>query len=93
MSRNQTKQKNYRFVSHNSRFDFHSDSISYGSNPPFYELHFRIIKFPIDEGQYEVPVTNSSVPFEEIKKLYARRWGIETSFRNLKYSIRLPAKQ
>lgn len=98
LSRNQTKQmknlykqspKKYRFVPHNSRFDFLSDSISYGSDPQFYELHFRILKFPISEGKYEVLVTNSDLSFEEIKKLYARRWGIETSFRDLKYSVGL----
>ena len=28
-------------------------------------------------------------PVEEIKKVYAMRWGIETSFRELKYAIGL----
>lgn len=98
LSRNQTnKLKNlykhdsehYRFVPNNSRFDFLPDSINYGSNPKLYELDFRILKIPIGEGKYEVLVTNSDLPFEDIKKLYARRWGIETSFRDLKYSIGL----
>lgn len=30
-------------------------------------------------------------PLEEIKELYNKRWGIETSFRELKYAIGLNA--
>lgn len=98
LSKNQTNKmkylyklnpENYRFVPNNSRFDFLPDSVDYGGNPQFYELDFRILKIPIGEGNYEVLVTNSDLPFEDIKKLYTRRWGIETSFRDLKYSIGL----
>ena len=57
------------------------------------EIRFRIVKFRISntgKNQWEVIVTNlpSNVfSMEDIKKLYAMRWGIETSFRNLKYAV------
>lgn len=58
----------------------------------FYELKFRIVRFPISENAYETIVTNLDktryTPYE-LKKLYAARWGIETSFRDLKYTIGL----
>ena len=58
----------------------------------FYELKFRIVRFPISEGVYETIVTNldrTNYSSDELKKLYAARWGIETSFRDLKYTIGL----
>ena len=48
------------------------------------------MRFPISETSYETIVTNlnsEKYPPDEVKKLYASRWGIETSFRDLKYTI------
>lgn len=59
---------------------------------PFYPLDFRVIRFAITESSYECIITNlpqEEFTMEEIKKLYAMRWGIETSFRELKYAIGL----
>jgi hypothetical protein len=56
----------------------------------FYKLSFRIVRFPISDDTYETIITNlptEKYPAEEIKKLYALRWGIETSFRDLKYTM------
>ena len=58
----------------------------------FYNLPFRIVRFKISEDSYETVVTNLHVttfPPQELKKLYNMRWGIETSFRELKYTIGL----
>ena len=58
----------------------------------FYNLPFRIVRFKISEDSYETVVTNLHVttfPPEELKKLYNMRWGIETSFRELKYTVGL----
>ena len=58
----------------------------------FYKLSFRVVRFRISESSLETVVTNLSAdtfPSEELKKLYARRWGIETSFRQLKYTLGL----
>ena len=58
----------------------------------FYQLPFRIVRFPITDCSFETVVTNlpsDSFPPSELKKLYAMRWGIETSFRELKYTVGL----
>jgi len=55
----------------------------------FYELAFRVVRFAITEDSYECIITNlpadefpaDEFPADEIKKIYAMRWGIETSFR------------
>lgn len=76
-----------RFVDKATSFDF----IEYGSLNT-YELSFRIVRFPISDSTYECIVTN--LPAEEfsperIQELYFSRWGIESSFRKLKYTIGL----
>ena len=56
----------------------------------FFELKFRIVRFKVTEDLYETVLTNletSEYPPEKLKSLYASRWGIETSFRDLKYTI------
>ena len=58
----------------------------------FYKLSFRIVRFRLSEESFETVVTNlplRSFPPIELKRLYARRWGIETSFRQLKYTLGL----
>ena len=57
-----------------------------------FALDFRIVRFKITEDTYETVITNLdpfSFPSEELKKLYNMRWGIETSFRELKYTVGL----
>lgn len=57
-------------------------------SPDFYTLSFRIVRFKVTEELYESVITNLPVeeyPPEKLKELYAKRWGIETSFRKLKY--------
>lgn len=45
----------------------------------------------LDTGEYETLVTSLSPQFtlSDLKELYHARWGIETSFRELKYGIGL----
>jgi len=76
-----------RFVDQAAAFDY----IEYGSLDT-YELFFRVVRFPISESTYECIVTNlprDEFPAERIKILYHSRWGIESSFRKLKYTIGL----
>ena len=57
-----------------------------------YALPFRVVRFPITDDSYEVIVTNldrDEFPPDILRQLYAMRWGIETSFRDLKYTIGL----
>lgn len=76
-----------RFIDQASTFDY----IKYGSFDK-YELSFRIVRFPISDSTYECIVTNlpgDEFSPERIKDLYYSRWGIESSFRKLKYTIGL----
>ena len=55
-------------------------------------MTFRVIRFKLTDDKYEVLITNLSqeeFTVDELKNIYAMRWGIETSFRNLKYSLSL----
>lgn len=58
----------------------------------FYPITFRVVRFKITDDTYETIITNldsEEFPPEKIKELYHLRWGIETSFRELKYAIGL----
>lgn len=55
-------------------------------------MNLRVLRFKISEEDYECILTNlpqNEFSANEIKKLYAMRWGIETSFRELKYAVGL----
>ena len=85
--------KNDRFLRHApNNFDF-LPSTSYKHDTVFiYELPIRIVRFNIDANTYEVVATNlpaSEFSTDDLKRLYAMRWGIETSFRDLKYAVGL----
>lgn len=57
-----------------------------------YALPFRIVRFRVSDSSVETVITNlnpNDFPPSELKKLYAMRWGIETSFRSLKYTLGL----
>ena len=85
------KDKNkYRFVPHNVNFDYLPEKTRKVDPVTFYELKFRIVRFEIGPDRYETVLTNldkDDYPTAELKRLYAARWGIETSFRDLKYTL------
>lgn len=57
-----------------------------------YPMDFRLVRFPISDDTYEVLITNlnrTDFPPEKLKEIYCIRWGIESSFRELKYPIGL----
>ena len=85
------KDKNhYKFIPHSTPFDFLSNKLQKNDPIQFYKLNFRMVRFKITEDTYETVLTNLSrmeYPAKTIKDLYARRWGIETSFRDLKYTV------
>ena len=94
LTRRQTKEvksnsEKYRFINSELIFDF----LPKGSKDT-YPMKFRIIRIRISEGLYETIVTNlwdNEFSADDIKKIYKMRWGIETSFRELKYHIGLIA--
>ena len=62
------------------------------NSPDFYEISFRIVRLQTGSGNSETLITNldpNQFPLSTLKALYARRWGIETSFRCLKYAVGL----
>ena len=82
----------FRFVPSTSRFDFLPERSKKHDPTVFYPIIFRIVRFPITKDTFETVITNLDTdrfPPEELKKLYAMRWGIETSFRELKYTVGL----
>lgn len=57
---------------------------------PYRVMPLRILRIMVSPGIYECIATNlpsGSFPAGEIKKIYKMRWGIETSFRELKYAV------
>ena len=77
----------YRYLPTNSTFDF----LDLHTNK-FYHVFFRVVRFKITDESYETLITNlnpSTFSPAELKELYNMRWGIETSFRELKYAVGL----
>lgn len=59
--------------------------------PSPYPMQFRICRFLLDNGEFETVATSLPFSFDskDIKELYHKRWGIETGFRDLKYTLGL----
>lgn len=79
-------------ISSTQPFDYFPPKNKKAEPTKFYELNFRIVRFRISEDTYETVVTNldkNMYSLSELKKLYIYRWGIEISFRDLKYTIGL----
>jgi hypothetical protein len=77
----------YRPIATGSTFDF----VDLHKNK-FYPMSFRVVRFVLPNGSYETAVTNlddSDFPASEIELIYKMRWGVETSFRELKYTVGL----
>lgn len=79
----------YKYFSKKARFDYIENS-----KAPDYELQIRFVRFQLSEGNYEVlatSLTEENFTINDLKELYALRWGIETGFRELKYILGLSA--
>ena len=82
----------YRFMPHTSLFDFLPSRNRKHDPVVFYLLKFRTVRLKINDDLYETLLTNlpeDTYPPDELKGLYNMRWGIETSFRSLKYTTGL----
>jgi len=58
----------------------------------FYTFSARIVRLELADGSTQMLITNldpAQFPLPALQKLYAKRWGIETSFRELKYTVGL----
>ena len=98
LTRKQSKEvkssSDFRFIPTNVNFDFLPSSSKYSAPATYYSLHLRFVRIQITDDLFEVLVTNldeNEFPPCILKQLYSMRWGIETSFRKLKYTIGLSA--
>lgn len=85
--RKTTMRKNYKFMPANQTFDY----VPVKSTDE-YLMNLRIVRLELSEDKYEVLITNLSrdeFSCADLKELYHLRWGIETSFRELKYAVGL----
>ncbi|TDW25312.1 DDE family transposase [Breznakia blatticola] len=77
----------YRFISTTTTFDY-IETVN-----DEYPIGFRVVRFKANgDEEYESILTNLSreeFPATAIKELYKLRWGIEVSFRHLKYATAL----
>ena len=83
-----TDRNRYKFV-HHSKFDYAGLATDHDG---FFHLCFRIVRLKISDSLTETLITNldrDNFQVSTLKKLYAMRWGIETSFRKLKYTLGL----
>ena len=78
----------YKRLPYHTTFDF------LDKQNKFYPIFFRVVRFKVADDIYQTVITNlteSDFSPQELKELYRMRWGIETSFRELKYAVGLTA--
>lgn len=71
---------------------FYTDFDFFGENGEAYEISVRIVRFRLPNGSYVAVATNlgkDEFDIRAIAELYRLRWGCETAFRKLKYTIGL----
>ena len=86
------KDKNLKFVPHNCNFDYLPAHCKKAIPVKPYSLSLRLVRIEISENKYELLITNlkpEDFSPADLKQLYSMRWGIETSFRTLKYTLGL----
>ena len=79
----------YHILPKESRFDFCDLHHTF-----YYPISFRVVSVEIAAGVFEYLITNLdplSFPPDKLKCIYKLRWGIETAFRDIKYTIGLSA--
>ena len=89
---NTSSKQNLKFLPSKCVFDYLPTSCQKHIPVTPYEMKFRVVRFKLTENTYEVLITNldkEEFNVDALKKLYAMRWGIETSFRDLKYTLGL----
>lgn len=80
--------EHYKYIRPDRRFD----PIPPEDRDSVYKMDLRVVCISLPNGNSEYLLTNlprKNFPAREIGKLYSMRWGIETSFRSLKYALSL----
>ena len=78
----------YKHFRKDRRFDFLDPSDKNG----VFEMNIRIVKLLLPNNSVEYLLTNlpqKRFPINKLREIYNLRWGIETSFRQLKYALAL----
>ena len=96
LTRKQTKDikqnTSFKFVPHNVNFAYLPFSCRKNIPVIPYQLNVRLVRIKLDNDKYEMLITNlkpEEFSSSDLKQLYSMRWGIETSFRSLKYTLGL----
>lgn len=90
-----TKRRTKETLSHPETYTvipFYTDFDFFDDDDQTYEICVRIIRFRLPNGSYVVVATNldeNEFGIRMIAELYNRRWGCETGFRKLKYTVGL----
>ena len=80
--------KHFKRLKPEHKFDF----LPLSTSSEMYNLKFRVVRFKTEGDKIETLITNlkkEEFSLPELKELYERRWGIETSFRYLKHTVGL----
>ena len=96
LTRSQTKHTKQLQKDHPGIYRFLPPNVTLDSLPQeckdLYPISFRVVRFRTSATNTVTLITNLdavSFPMDELKYLYHLRWGIETSFRQLKYTVGL----
>ena len=96
LTRSQTKHTKQLQKDYPGIYRFLPSTVTLDSLPfeckKLYPLSFRVVRFCTSDTNTATLITNldaNTFPIDELKHLYHLRWGIETSFRHLKYTIGL----
>jgi len=87
-----TERNKYKLLPSSVNFDYLPITNRKHDPLSFYKLSFRVVRFRLNDSSFETVITNldpHAFPSDALKRLYARRWSIETSFRHLKYTLGL----
>ena len=79
----------YRYIASNTTFDYLPSKNRKHDPVPIFTLNFRIVRVELSDSSYETLLTNLDFSMDELKSIYTLRWGIESSFRDLKYTVGL----
>lgn len=80
-----------KYMNGTSKFGKYKKSQTWDYESPF-DMTIRIVRVLLPNGNYETLATSLNrfeFPADKLKELYAMRWGIESSYRELKYAIGL----
>ena len=81
--------KKYHYVPGRSKFGKEKKDVRWDKGN-YFTMKFRIVKFQLVSGEWEVLTTNlprEDFSVKDLKDLYHHRWCIETGFRHLKYDV------